>query len=92
VEGIDLIAGLVRRAADKITIMACGNLNARNIAKVVNGTNIKEVHITGFREVESGMKYRNERVFMGGTLRPPEYARAVAKSQIISETISRISG
>lgn len=87
VEGADLIGELVRRADGRISIMACGNLNERNLAKVIAATNVHEVHITGFRDVESGMKYRNDRVFMGGTLRPPEYSRSVANAESIRESI-----
>lgn len=89
-EGADLIAELVERAGNRIKIMACGNLNQRNITKFIAKTNVKEVHFTGFSEVGSEMKYRNDRVFMGGTLRPPEYSRDITNSQIISEVISKI--
>ncbi|MBK9529106.1 MAG: copper homeostasis protein CutC [Acidobacteria bacterium] len=77
VEGLDMLADCVRHAASRITIMACGNLNERNINKVVAATGVKEVHFTAFADVASGMRFRNERVFMGGTLRPPEYSRSV---------------
>jgi copper homeostasis protein len=90
VEGTELISQLVQRAGDRIVVMACGNLNERNIAKVIAATNVQEVHITGFREVASQMKYRNERVFMGGTLRPPEYTRSVIQAEAIRETIRHI--
>lgn len=90
IEGADLIAELVRRADDRIKILACGNLNERNIAKFIEKTNVKEVHFTGFGEVESQMKYRNNQVFMGGTLRPPEYSRDVTNAQIVSKVINQI--
>ena len=38
-------------------------------------TGAREFHVVGTRAVESPMRFRNERVFMGGTLRPPEYSR-----------------
>jgi copper homeostasis protein len=88
VEGLDLLADLVRHAGDRITIMACGNLNERNLRKVVEVTGVKEVHFTAFGEVASGMHYRNDRVFMGGTLRPPEYSRSVAKAEIVRGVIA----
>lgn len=85
VEGIDLLAELVTHAANRITIMACGNLNGRNIKKVVEATGVSEVHFTAFGEVASAMVYRNERVFMGGTLRPPEYSRSVTDSGVVQD-------
>ncbi|CAN5438139.1 copper homeostasis protein CutC [soil metagenome] len=87
VEGLDLIAALVKHAGDRITIMACGNLNERNINRVVDATGVKEVHFTAFRGVRSDMQFRNERVFMGGTLRPPEYSRAITSAEAVRDTI-----
>jgi len=88
VEGLDMIADCVNHAAGRIAIMACGNLNERNIAKVIAATGVREVHFTAFGKVASEMQYRNERVFMGGTLRPPEYSRAVTDAETVRKTIS----
>ena len=88
VEGLDMLAECVKYAAGRISIMACGNLNERNIAKVIAATGVSEVHFTAFGEVASEMRYRNERVFMGGTLRPPEYARAVTDAEVVRKTIA----
>ncbi len=90
VEGSELIAKLIKHAGDRIIIMVCGNLNERNINRVIAETGAKELHFTGFRSVDSEMQYRNERVFMGGTLRPPEYSRAVTDAEVIRKTISAI--
>ena len=83
-EGLDLIVELVRRAGNRIIIMPCGGLNERNIKKVIAASGASEVHVTGFVKVESEMRYRNERVFMGGALRPPEYLRSVTDAEKIS--------
>jgi copper homeostasis protein len=90
-EGLDLIAEITRRADNRIIIMACGNLNDRNIAKFVEKTNVKEVHFTAFSPIESQMKYRNPNVFMGGTLRTPEYNRNQTDANMVSKTIANIS-
>jgi len=90
VEGSELIAKLIKHAGDRIIIMACGNLNERNINRVIAETGAKELHFTGFRSVDSEMQYRNEHVFMGGTLRPPEYSRAVTDAEVIRKTINAI--
>lgn len=84
VEGLDILAECVRHAEDRITIMGCGNLNERNISKVIAATGVKEVHFTAFADVSSEMLFRNERVFMGGTLRPPEYSRAVTDAGLVA--------
>ncbi len=90
VEGLETLAELVSYAADRIVIMACGNLNERNINRVIAATNVKEVHFTAFGEVGSGMRHRNERVFMGRTLRPPEYSRAVTDAEKVRAAIDAI--
>ncbi len=91
VEGLDLVAELVRRAGNRIVVMPGGGLREHNIAKVVAATGARELHVTGFATVESSMRYRNERVFMGGTLRPPEYQRAVTDAAKI-ERLRRAAG
>lgn len=90
VEGLELIRGLVTAAAGRISIMACGNLNERNIQRVIAETVVKDVHFTAFREVASQMAFRNDRVFMGGTLRPPEYSREVADAEKVRSIIAAV--
>lgn len=72
-EGLDLIAELQKRAAGRIIVMPGGGISPRNIQKIVSTTSVTEVHLSARRTVESGMRHRNSRVFMGGTLRPPEF-------------------
>ncbi|MFT3743756.1 MAG: copper homeostasis protein CutC [Pyrinomonadaceae bacterium] len=90
VEGLDMLADCVKHAAGRVSIMACGNLNERNITKVIAATGVSEVHFTAFGEVSSQMRHRNERVFMGGTLRPPEYSRSVTNADIVRKTIEEL--
>ena len=73
IEGQELIAALDKQAAGRIIVMPGGGLTPRNIAKFATATGVSEVHLSARRTVESGMTYRNSRVFMGGTLRPPEF-------------------
>lgn len=89
-EGAEMIAQLVQRAGDRLIIMPGGGFTERNIGRIVAQTGVREVHVTGFVRVESEMKYRNERVFMGGKLRPPEYSRPVTSAAAI-QTIRRNS-
>ncbi|MBK7707466.1 MAG: copper homeostasis protein CutC [Acidobacteria bacterium] len=89
-EGADLICELVKRAGDRIKIVGCGNLNERNIERFVAATGVSEAHFTALQTVASKMRFRNERVFMGGTLRPPEYSRGVTGSDIVRDIIRSI--
>jgi copper homeostasis protein len=82
IEGLDLIAELVRWAGDRLIIMpGCGT--ERNMKKAVAQSGAQEFHVTGFTTIESPMRYRNPRVFMGGALFPPEYARQVVDPALI---------
>ena len=75
-EGLDLITDLVQTAADRIIIMPGGGTE-RSVQKVVAQTGVKEFHLLGTVSVDSPMRHRNPRVFMGGELRPPEFTRLV---------------
>jgi copper homeostasis protein len=85
VEGMDLITALVQRAGKRIIVMPGGGIRPRNVHKIVAVTGVHEIHVTGFAPQESRMVFRNTRVFMGGTFRPPEYSRAVTSAGIVRE-------
>lgn len=84
-EGLDLIADLVRIAGDRIVVMPGGGITERNIAKITARSGVREVHVSGTTAVESAMHYRNQRVFMGRALRPPEYTRFSTDAARIGE-------
>lgn len=90
VEGIDLLADLVRHAGDRISIMACGGLKESNLKKVIAETGVCEVHFTAVCDIQSDMRFRNDRVFMGGSLRPPEYSRPITDADKVSTVIRSI--
>jgi copper homeostasis protein len=73
-EGLELIAALQQQAAGRIIVMPGGGITPRNIKRIVVGTGVSEVHLSARQAVESAMSFRNSRVFMGGTLRPPEFS------------------
>jgi copper homeostasis protein len=91
IEGLDLIAELVRIAGDRVIIMPGGGTE-RNVKKVVARSGVREVHVTGTTSVESPMRFRNPRVFMGGELRPPEYTRTTTDPDRIRELREEVSG
>jgi copper homeostasis protein len=90
-EGLELIADLNRIAAERIIVMPGGGLTARNAPRVVAATGVREVHLSARRAIESGMVYRNTRVFMGGALRPPEFSWKTTDPQAV-RTIVRALG
>ncbi len=86
-EGLDLIAELVARAAGRIVVMPGGGITDRNIARIRAKLPVAEMHFAGGELVESRMVYRNPRVFMGGTLRPPEYTLDVLQPGYVARVI-----
>jgi copper homeostasis protein len=87
VEGLELITELVKRAAGRIIVMPGGGITDRNVARVVSEAGVKEVHFAALEPREGRMAYRNPRVFMGGTLRPPEYAQDVTRPESVAAVI-----
>jgi copper homeostasis protein len=89
-EGLDLVADLVKRAGDQIIVMPGGGITERNIAKIAAGCGAREFHFAALGPVEGRMAYRNPRVFMGGELRPPEYTLLVTEPAAVREMIAAL--
>ena len=89
--GLDLLRELVRAASDRIVVMPGGNIHEGNVEKIARETGAKELHVTGFADSDSGMRFRNPRVYMGGLLRPPEYTRSVTDADKIRALV-RLAG
>lgn len=87
-EGLDLLAELVRRAGDRIIIMPGGGISERNIGKIIAGCHPREVHASLRGTREGRMTYRNTRCYMGGVLRPPEFTL----SQTNPDRVRRLVG
>lgn len=90
-EGIDLIAALVQQAGARIVIMPGGGVNERNLHKIVAQSGVKEIHLSARSTVESAMTYRRSHVFMGGTLRPPEFSRQTTDRERIKAIFTHLS-
>jgi copper homeostasis protein len=82
-EGLPLIAELVRRAGDRIIIMPGGGITPRNVERIVAAARPKEMHFAALVLEQGGMRFRREHVFMGGELRPPEYDRFATSEALI---------
>ncbi len=86
-EGLPLIADLVRRAGERVIIMPGGGITERNVARIVSGARPREIHFAAPTSVEGPMRHRREHVFMGGELRTPEYQRRVTSGTVAGEII-----
>lgn len=73
-DGAPLIAELVQRAGDRLTVMPGAGITEGNIARIRTLTGARELHVDARVTARSAMAHRNDECFMGGTLRPPDYA------------------
>jgi copper homeostasis protein len=90
-EGLPLIAELIRKAGNRIVIMPGGGITARNVDRIVAAAQPKEIHFACLEPAASGMRFRREHVFMGGELRPPEYDRLTTSAPSIRAVIAKAS-
>jgi copper homeostasis protein len=90
-EGLPLIASLVKKARDRIIVMPGGGITERNIERIVAAAAPREIHFAALAPAPSGMKFRREHVFMGGELRPPEYDRPETSAEIIRSTLAKLT-
>jgi len=88
-EGLELIAELVRQAGDRVIIMP-GGVSERTANRIVAGSGAREVHGYLPVAVEGRMIHRNPRVFMGGELRPPEYALTLVDSTRVAALVGAL--
>lgn len=86
-EGVDLIAELVARANDDITIMPGSGVNEKNIASLIQKTQAKEYHVACRKTVEGVMIYRNPSVSMGGVPGVPEYSLSITDRDRIEAVV-----
>jgi len=84
IEGKALIAELHKKADGRIIIMPGAGIDEYNIDQM-KACGVEECHISARKVEHSAMQYRNPTVFMGGTLRMPEYEILVADSERINK-------
>lgn len=88
VEGIDLLARLVRQAQGRIIVLGCGGLEPTNIGDVRRKAGLTELHFAALSDVPSAMLYRNPNVGMGGTDLDREYRNTVTDRALVAATIA----
>jgi len=89
-EGAPLIRKLIEQAKGRIVVMPGGDISPRNLARIVAETGANEFHFTAFAPAPSSMRWRNQAVFMGGALRPPEYDRVDTTASAIRAVMAAL--
>jgi len=85
--GLPLLRRLVERAAGRIVVMGCGNLDADTIA-TVRDAGLPELHFSAPRDTPSRMVWRNPDVGMGATDLDREYRITVTDAERVRTTIA----
>ena len=74
IEGMEILADLVKQAGDRIIIMPGCGITERNFAFLDSKVGAKEYHVFLPGTTESKMTYRPDHIYMGGMLKQPEFA------------------
>jgi copper homeostasis protein len=88
-EGLPMVAELVRRAESRIVVMPGGGITSRNVERIIATAKPKEIHFAALEPTASPMKFIRPHVFMGGELRPPEYDRHVTSAASIRAVMAK---
>ena len=88
--GIPLLKELQQSAEGRIILLAGCGVNETNIAHIAQNTGLREFHFSARESVSSAMRYRNEQVSMGGTVKIEEYARPLTTERRVRATIQAL--
>ena len=95
-EGVDLIAELIKKANGRIAIMPGSGVNEQTVEEIVKKTEAKEIHFSATAFRESEMKFRNQNIAGMGDDEGSEFKlrtvdpERVKKMRILAEGIKRI--
>ncbi len=84
-EGLEVLAGLVRQAAGRITILPGGGIRPEMVPSIAAATGVTECHLSARHSLESPMAFRRPDIPMGATSVPGEYERKVASAALIQQ-------
>ncbi|AHG88917.1 Copper homeostasis protein cutC [Gemmatirosa kalamazoonensis] len=89
IEGADAIAALVRRAADRLTVLAGGGIREAHVAELVRRTGVREVHVRGSRLTRTEMTSANGAIRLRKPLPDDEGAWEETDEARIRELVHR---
>lgn len=86
-EGIDILRDVVKKAGGRIEIMAGSGVNPSNAVTLAE-TGVNALHFSAKAVRDSGMKFRNPNVSMGGNTSIGEYDIAFSDPETIRQIVS----
>lgn len=87
-DALPLVADLVRTAGTELVVMPGGGINAGNVARVIEATGAREVHVFTERAWSSPMAYQRPAVEMGRAYEPDEYVRTGADPEAFAQVVN----
>lgn len=90
-QGIARIAGLVKAAAGRISLMPGGGVTEDNIPEIVRATGVYEIHLSARQRVQGGMTFFNRECAMGNYSKSNEYEWREASAARIRKAKDGIS-
>ncbi len=90
IDGMEVLASIVRRAGNRINIMAGSGVNTNNILKIMTYTHAREFHVSGRKLIESVMIYQNPKILMGGNPTVSEYEKFETDSECIKSLLQTV--
>lgn len=84
--GLETVANLIKRARDRVLIMAGGGVTRSNAHAIITQTGVREIHASVRVPVQSRMRHRNERISMG-SIKGREYERVVVTRDRVSHLL-----
>jgi len=87
-QGIEKLAELVKKSADRITIMPGSGVNLSNIIHIKEETGVKEMHLSARSFVPGRMNFKQSQVTLGGTVTIPDYDLLMPDEKMIREILN----
>lgn len=84
--GADIIARLIKKAANRIIIMPGAGISAANITELIKRTGAREFHASAKSQVKSGMLFKNQDLTMGADI--DEFSYDLTDSNTVKQLIT----
>jgi copper homeostasis protein len=91
IEGANVIAHLVEKAAGRICIMPGGGINETNVADLIHFTGVTEIHSSAKSVVESKMQFQNDHIIMGANY-IDEFSLEITNTQKVKDILKTANG
>lgn len=90
-EGSRVITELVKKAKERISIMAGSGITEINAADLIMITGVNEIHGTLMAPMKSKMQYKNDHIVMGSTY-GDEYGYEATSAERVKNLLKKVNG